>query len=234
MGSFLGEFFRQGTAKGVLSATVLNRCQQVLQRQTPLRDCPNTSAVMAQASNKAVEAAVLGAVQQVEQHLDSELNQLGSLQEDDLESIRKRRLAELKKKAEDEALWRRRGHGALARIEEKEFFQHCKETARVVVYITRPGTTRFAQDVEDHLSRVAERHMETYFAVLDADKSPFLCEKFQLRVMPSILLVKDHKVDRVLQGLDAFSSNGKFSTVGVERSLFDFGIVTSTDIADDE
>lgn len=189
---------------------------------------------MAQAGNAAVEAAVLGAVQQVEQQLDDELNHLDSLQEDDLESIRKRRLQEMKEKAENEALWRRRGHGTLARIEEKAFFQHCKETARVVIYISRPGTTRFAQDVEDHLARVAERHMETYFAVLDADKSPFLCDKFRLRVMPAFILVKEHKVDRVLQGLDAFSSNGEFTTIGVERTLFDLGIVTSTEIADDE
>jgi hypothetical protein len=187
-----------------------------------------------QVGGKAVEVAVLGAVQQVEQQLDSELQQLESLQDDDIEAIRKRRIAEMRNKAENEALWRRRGHGALAHIEEKEFFQHCKETNRVIVYVTRPGTTRYAQDVQDHLARVAERHVETYFAVLNADKSPFLCEKFQLRVMPSVLLVKNHVVDKVLHGLEAFTVDEKFSTAGIERRLFDLEIVTHTDIADDE
>jgi hypothetical protein len=191
-------------------------------------------AMAAPNGNRMVEAAVLGAVKEVEQNLDDELNQLDSLQPDDVESIRKRRLAEMRKKAEDDALWRHRGHGRLAQIEEKEFFTHCKETSRVLVMVNRSGATRYAQDMQNHFARVAERHLETFFAVLDADKSPFLCEKFALRVMPSVILVRNHEVSKILHGLDAFAHNGVFSTAATERRLFDLGMVANTDIADDE
>lgn len=181
-----------------------------------------------------VEAAILGAVQQVEQNLDRELNTLSNLEDDDYEAIRKKRLAQMKKKAEDQVLWKRRGHGALVPIAEKEFFGHCKEAERVVVMLTRKGTLRYSDDMESYFARVAERHLETFFAVIDADKSPFLCEKFHIRVMPSIILVKNHEVDKILPGLDAFAQNGKFSIAITERRLYDLGMVTNTDIADGE
>lgn len=184
--------------------------------------------------NGVVEAAVLGAVKEVEQELDRQLEELNSLQEDDMEAIRRRRLAEMKKRAEEEALWRRRGHGTQVRIAEKDFFVHAKEASRVVVMVTRPGTSRYSQDIEEHFARVAERHLETFFATLDADKSPFLCNKFQLQVMPSIILVKNHEVDKILHGLDAFMEDGKFNTVFVERRLHDLGLLTHLGIADDE
>lgn len=180
-----------------------------------------------------VEAAVLGAAQQVEQDIDRQIEQLNSAQEDDIEAIRKRRLAEMKKKAENEVLWRRRGHGKQVRIPEKDFFQHAKEADRVVVLVSRPGTSRYSQDIEEHFARVAERHLETFFATLDADKSPFLCNKFQLRVMPSVIVVKNHEVDKILHGLDAFMQDGKFNTVFIERRLHSLGLLTHTDIADD-
>eukprot|EP00173_Palmaria_palmata_P002784 Plantae.Rhodophyta-Palmaria_palmata.ctg2885.p1 GENE.Plantae.Rhodophyta-Palmaria_palmata.ctg2885~~Plantae.Rhodophyta-Palmaria_palmata.ctg2885.p1 ORF type:complete len:192 (-),score=37.98 Plantae.Rhodophyta-Palmaria_palmata.ctg2885:248-823(-) len=179
-----------------------------------------------------VEAAVLGAVQQVEQSLDKELNALSNLEDDDYEAIRKKRLAQMKKRAEDQILWKRRGHGALVPIVEKDFFGHCKEAERVVVMLTRKGTSRYSDDMENYFARVAEHHLETFFAVIDADKSPFLCEKFQIRVMPSIILVKNHEVDKILPGLDAFAQNGAFSIATTERRLYDLGMVTNTDIAD--
>jgi hypothetical protein len=180
-----------------------------------------------------VEAAVLGAAHQIEKALDDEIKDLNNVPEEDIEIIRRRRIAEMKKKAEQEALWRRRGHGKLTRLEEKEFFAHAKEADRFVLLVTRPGTSRFAQDIEEHFGRIAESHLETFFANLDADKAPFLCEKFMLRVMPSVLLVKSQTVDKVLHGLDAFVDTGKkLDTAVIESRLFEFGMVTHTDIAD--
>jgi hypothetical protein len=187
---------------------------------------------MGDRGGRSVEAAVLGAAHQIEKALDDEINDLTNLHEEDIESIRKRRIAEMKMKAEQDTLWRRRGHGKLSRVEEKELFAHAKEADRFVLLVTRPGTSRFARDIEEHFGRIAERHVETFFGNLDADKAPFLCEKFMLRVMPSILLVKTQKVDRVLHGLDALVDNGKLDTAVIESRLFEFGMVTHTDIAD--
>jgi hypothetical protein len=187
---------------------------------------------MSNRAGSSVEAAVLGAAKQIEKALDDEISDLNTMQDDDLEVIRKRRIAEMKRKADMEALWRRRGHGKICRVEEKEFFTHAKEAERFVLLVSRPGTSRFASDIEEHFGRIAEHHVETYFGVLNADKAPFLCEKFMLRVMPSVLLVKHHKIDRVLHGLDALAESGKLDSAVIEARLFDFGLVTHTEIAD--
>lgn len=187
---------------------------------------------MAQIENT-VENAVKGAIQQVEQHLDDEIGRLNNLQDDDLEAIRKKRLAQMRKAAEDRAIWKRNGHGAVHQIPEREFFTRSKGSQRVVAIFYRPGTSRFTQDLLDHVARIAERHLETLFVTVEAEKAPFLCEKLKIRVLPTLVFVKDSEINQVLVGLDQISTSGKFTTTGVEKRLFDFEMLTDTNIADD-
>lgn len=188
--------------------------------------------IMAQNPNKAVEEVLVGAIQNVEKQLDEEIDRLNNLQEDDLESIRKRRLAEMKKQAEDKAMWRRNGHGTLHHITEKDFFSRAKSAPRMIAIFFRPGTSRYANDVIDHLSRLAQSHLESLFVSLDAEKSPFLCTRLSIRILPSIVMLKDGEIDLILQGLDGLSPSGKFSTISIEKRLFDYQMVTDTNIAD--
>lgn len=180
----------------------------------------------------AVEAAVLDAAQAVEHTLDVEIDELKSLQHDDLEVLRRRRIAEMKKKAEEEALWRRMGHGRLCNIPEKDIFERGKHVSRCVFMLTRSGPNYHARDFEEHISKIAERHLETFFGVLNAEKSPFLCDRFHLELMPSIILFKNMQVCKVLHGLDFFSKKGKFDTSYIELQLFQLGLLTNTGIGD--
>lgn len=181
-----------------------------------------------------VQAAMVGAAKQMEEELDTEIARLDNLQDDDYETLRKRRLAQLRKGAEDRARWQRNGHGTVAELPEKEFFGRAKGSERMVVIFFRKGTSRYTEDVNDHMARVAERHFETFFAKVDAEKAAFLCTKLRIRVMPSIVLVKGGEIERVVAGLDAFAEGGgKFSTVGIERRLFEMGMLTDCSIGDD-
>lgn len=179
-----------------------------------------------------VEAAVVGAAQNVEKQLDAELDRLNSLQDDDLEALRKRRLAQLKKDAEDRAMWKRNGHGALMALSEKDFFARAKGVQRMVVIFSRPGSSRYAEDLKEHVARVAESHIETLFATIDAEKAPFLCPRLKIRMLPSLVLLKNGEIGKVLHGLDQVNPTGKFSTAEIEKRLFDFEMVTDTNIGD--
>lgn len=187
---------------------------------------------MAQA-NKAVEEAVVGAIKNVEKRLDDEIGRLQNLQEDDLEAIRRRRLAQMKKDAEDQAIWQRNGHGSLHHITEKEFFSRAKGSPRMVAIFFRPGSSRYSEELIEHVKRVAEFHLETLFVTLDAEKSPFLCTRLNIRVIPSIIMLKDGEIDKLLQGLDHLNPTGKFSTTAIEKRLFDLEMLTNTNISDD-
>ena len=180
-----------------------------------------------------VENAVLAAAENVEKQLDEELDRLNNLKDDDLEAIRRKRMAEMRKEAEQKVMWKRNGHGSMQHITEKEFFARAKSCERMVAIMYRAGSSRYADDLVAHISRVAERHLETLFVTLDAEKSMFLCTKLQIRILPSLILVKDSEIDRLLLGLDQISSTGKFSTKGIEKRLFDFQMLTDTNIADD-
>lgn len=180
-----------------------------------------------------MEAAVVGAAKQVEKHLDEEIERLSTLKDDDLETIRQRRMQQMKKEAEDRALWQRNGHGTVHHVVEKDFFSRAKTAPRVVAVFFRQGTSRYSSDFNEHIARVAQAHLETLFLTLDAEKCPFLCTRLSLRVLPSIVMLKDGEIDIVLRGLDGITPSGKFSTTSIEKRLFEYGMLTNTNISDD-
>eukprot|EP00171_Calliarthron_tuberculosum_P013569 IDg13569t1 len=183
---------------------------------------------------KMMEDVVLGAAKQIEAAVDDEIARLDTLGNDDLEAIRRRRLAELKLNAERRARWRLQGHGQLREMKERDFFARAKQSERVAVLFRRKAQSRVAQDFVDHIARVAERHDETLFVVLDAEDAPFLTERFGIRVLPSIVTVRDSKVDKVFHGLSELDHTGKFDTKRLEQALFRFDVVADTRIADED
>lgn len=191
---------------------------------------------MSENVQKAVEAAVVDAMQNVERQLDDHLQQMDNvddMHDDQLEAIRQKRLNQLKKQSEDRARWRRNGHGTVHRISEKEFFTRAKGIPRMLAIFLRPGSSRFTEDFLEHVTRVAEAHLETLFITIDAEKAPFLCDRLRIRVMPSLVLVKDGEIERMLPGLDHLcSQTGSFSTATIEKRLFDMAMLTDTNISD--
>lgn len=181
---------------------------------------------------KALESALVDAAKTLEKEVDTEIERLNSLQDDDLEAIRRRRLAQLQKAAEERAVWRRNGHGTMHTLTEKDFFARAKGTSRMVVVFFQPGTSRYSSDLNEHIAKLAEHHLETFFANIDANKAPFLCQRLQIRVLPSLLFVKDGEIDRVLMGLDELSKTGKFTTESIEKRLFEFHMLTDTNLSD--
>lgn len=187
-----------------------------------------------QPGNKVLEEVVLGAAKKIETALDGELERLDQLDEDDLESIRRRRLAEMKRTAEQHTRWRRQGHGQLRVIKEKEFFGRGKESERFVCILHRPGHSRLAQDFLDHVARIAESHMETLFATLDAEAAPFLTAKFKINVVPSIIFVRNGEIHTVFHGLSDLCGAAKFETARLEEKMFELQLVTNTKISDEK
>ena len=48
--------------------------------------------------------------------------------------------------------------------------------------------------VDKHMDILSKKHLETRFIRLNAEKAPFLTERLKIRVMPTILMVKDTNV----------------------------------------
>merc|ERR1711865_416389 len=80
-----------------------------------------------------LDSHVTNMLGQVEAALDDEMNRMETLTEDDLGVIRKNRMNEMKRKAEERQEWAFNGHGSLTKIEQKDFFDTTKKSHRVVV-----------------------------------------------------------------------------------------------------
>merc|ERR1712150_441083 len=66
--------------------------------------------------------------------------------------------------------------------------------------------------VDKHLTELCKKHFEARFIRLNAEKAPFLTERLKIKVMPTILLVKDTNVcDRII-GFDDLGGSDNFPT----------------------
>lgn len=86
-----------------------------------------------------------------------------------------------------------KGHGGYKELpSEKDFFDTIKNDKKAVIHFYRPTTQR-CEIFDKHLELLAPKHLETRFVKLNAEKAPFLCERLQIRVIPTLLLIVDGK-----------------------------------------
>ena len=69
----------------------------------------------------------------------------------------------------------------------KEFFHAAKTSDNLVVHFYRP-TTRYCLNVDAHFEKLAEKHMETRFVKINAEKSDYLVDKL------GIVMVSENKI----------------------------------------
>eukprot|EP00052_Salpingoeca_macrocollata_P009136 m.72209 g.72209 ORF g.72209 m.72209 type:complete len:221 (+) comp16948_c2_seq1:265-927(+) len=151
---------------------------------------------------QAVGAQVLTALQQEEARIDEQLKKLESMDEDDLEKLRRVRELRLRKQMMRMQDWKSKGHGEYTELgNQQEFFQATKDSERVVVHFYR-GSSPHCELVDKHLAILAKQQMETKFVKINAEKSPFLCERLNIWMLPSIVLIKDNKTLHTIAGLD--------------------------------
>ena len=73
-------------------------------------------------------------------YLIAELERTENLTEDDLATIRRNRVAEMKRKASEKQEWEHNGHGKFTKVnDQKEFFEATKKSSHTVCMFTRKG-----------------------------------------------------------------------------------------------
>lgn len=171
-----------------------------------------------------------------EQEIISEINRYDALLEandSELEVLRERRLAQMKKAQLQKQKWRSIGHGSYTSIGDgqhgadtaKEFFDATKESSRMVVHFHRPST-RICDVFHSHLEKLAEKHLETRFVKINVDQcaedgasgsgASYLVEKLGIVVMPTIVIIKDRKAVHHIRGFSELGDTEDFSTEALE------------------
>jgi len=169
----------------------------------------------------------------VEQQLDAEIDRLDKLDDDDIEKIREKRMKALRKIQAQKQEWRQKGHGELSELpSEKDFFETCKQSKNVVCHFYKNSTFR-CKILDGHLKKLAEQHLETKFIKLDVEKAPFLTQRFKIKVIPSMGIIKDGETRGFLVGFSEFGNCDDFTTEMLEWRLAVAEIIKySGDISD--
>jgi len=170
-------------------------------------------------TTRAQEAAVQAKMEKYDALLESG--------QDELEILRERRLAQLKKAQAQKQKWREAGHGLYqdlgqgqdSRDVARDFFEESKKSSRLVVHFYRP-TTRICDVFHSHLEKLAQQHLETKFVKINVENcdtkdgagASFLVEKLGIVVMPTLVIVKDRKAVHHVQGFDELGGSTNFST----------------------
>lgn len=168
---------------------------------------------------------LLGALEAAEDQLDNDLHQLEKMEEDDMERIRRDRLAQLKSMAKMKSEWIAKGHGSYREVDDqKRFFEELKGEKRAVVHFFRPSTRR-CEILDKHLGLLAQKHVETKFVRVDAERSPFLAERLKIWMLPTVVLIKDGRTDHSIIGFDEMGGQDNFATEVLEAILLKHAVI---------
>lgn len=89
------------------------------------------------------------------------------------------------------------------------------------------------QVVDKHLSILAKEHLETKFVKLDAEKSPFLCERLRIFMLPTIAIIKNGKAEDYVVGFDELGGSDDFGTEVLEERLARTGVIFADGLGGD-
>lgn len=191
-----------------------------------------------------------------EKAVDDEIHYYDTLLQDDtaLAQLRASRLAQLRASARAQQAYRDAGHGSYDELSSAQqqdtrdlansFFAATKASPRLVVHFYRP-TSPYCDVYHALLRQLAPKFIETRFVrinVEDCDATPqavsFLVERLRVRVMPTVVLIRERKVVHQLLGFDEVPGGAKASAKQLARVLHEHKMVDwrdefSNDLDDD-
>merc|ERR1711933_366903 len=97
----------------------------------------------------------------------------------DLEELRRKRLEKMKGDAARKQTKLAAGHGSYEMVDEKDFFKVAKESEYMVVHFWRESAWR-CEVIDKHLRQLCQKHWGTRFIKINAEKAPFLTERFHI------------------------------------------------------
>jgi len=183
---------------------------------------------MASSAENPLEKAIINAAEVVESQIDERIQKLDNMDDEELERLRERRIRQMKERQEKKTEYLAAGHGAYIEVtDQRDFFDMIKKSKRVVCHFYRPTTWR-CEVVDKHLGRMAVKHIETKFIKVNVEKSPFLVERLNIVVIPSIVLVIDNKTNHTIQGFDELGGDG-FTFERFETVLLRYKVIESVE-----
>ena len=78
---------------------------------------------------------------------------------------------------------------------------------------------KYGAIMKDHMTLLAQQHMEARFVWVDAEQAPFITEKLKIWMLPTIVCIVDNNVKEQHNGLNEIDGSGKYTTGMLEYLL---------------
>ncbi|KJH48964.1 hypothetical protein DICVIV_04934 [Dictyocaulus viviparus] len=180
----------------------------------------------------------------VEEHVDNEMRRreysiltyckhlwrnyifrLDNMEEDEIDLIRRRRIEEIRKMQRAKMEMTSVGHGKYEEVaDERDFFEATKKSKNVVCLFYVNGNMR-CKIVDKHLNILASKHFGTRFVHINAEKVHFLVTRLNIRVIPTIAIIRDQNIIDYIRGFDDLGAVDDFSTEALEYRLARSGVI---------
>jgi thioredoxin-like negative regulator of GroEL len=121
-----------------------------------------------------------------------------------------------------------KGHGSYEEVTEEDFLKSVTGSEYVICHFYKEQFT-MCKLADKHLNIIANKHFETRFIKLDAEKAPFFVTKLIVRILPTLICFKAGVAFYRLEGFDSFSDVAEFKTEELEKKLGQEGAIQITD-----
>ena len=193
-----------------------------------------------------MDEAIKDKTEQVTKQMEDEQNQVNALmnegqheeqeQDDDehdpdfddddevMHTLREQRIAALKAKKQEHVENMIKGHGTYTEITEEEFLPTVTKTKFVVVHFYHKDFER-CKIMDHHLWQICQKHTETKFVKIDAEKCPFFVTKLQIQMLPTVICFMDGLAFDRIVGFEELGGKDEFPNLLLARRLVKTGCI---------
>ena len=180
-----------------------------------------------------IDMALAQTLLSVEAAVDAEISKADALDDDGYAKIKQKRVAEMKKQAAERQMNQANGHGSLTKVDQKDFFAVTKQSTKVVAIFSR-NSNKYGKAMLEHAELLAQKHLEARFIWVDAENAPFLTDKLNIYMLPTICCIMDNKVHKQHNGLNEIDGSGRYSSGTLEYLLYTDDMLNDAPLYDRE
>ena len=141
-------------------------------------------------------------------------------EDNEIDALRKLRLAQMRGRAAERAQWVAKGHGKYEKLEqESSFLEALPKHERAICALCGPNSFD-GELLHSHMRALSHVHVESYFCWLDPESAPVMMAMVDVGQLPALLLAKNGQVVHQLHGIDR-----TFTAEGVAYELGTHGLV---------
>lgn len=212
---------KQSNLSGKSDMDRLNDAATKITQNAAIRNAQAEAAEEERAAQAYAEALAAANHREVEIEADAKSDDEDGFFDDDdplMESIKARRIEQLKAQQAAERINAAQGHGEYREIVEEEFLKEVCGSVNVVVHFYHPEFFR-CKIMDKHLRILANKHRGTKFVYLNAEKAPFFTQKLHIQILPAVFCFRDGIKGDMLFGFEQMGAKDDFRTEVLEHWL---------------